>query len=244
VGGLGFAPSANIGDDICIFEAVHGTAPDITGKGIANPTALLLSGLMMLQHLGITEQAAVIMNALMATLEQEVHTADFGNRNVPAVGTKEFVEKVISNFGDTPAHAHIASSSSNTLTPPAVRKPAQPILIQSEFKPEKQIVGVDLFVEYNGQIADLAANLQSFLPENFKLTTISNRGTQVWPTGSMFTNCINQYRVRLETTDGSATTQEAIFQLCLKIAGSQHICSTELLLTLNGSKAYSLAQGQ
>jgi isocitrate dehydrogenase len=244
VGGLGFAPSANIGDDICIFEAVHGTAPDITGKGIANPTALLLSGLMMLQHLGITEQAAVIMNALMATLEQEVHTADFGNRNVPAVGTKEFVEKVISNFGDTPAHAHIASSSSNTLTPPAVRKPAQPILIQSEFKPEKQIVGVDLFVEYNGQVADLAANLQSFLPENFKLTTISNRGTQVWPTGSMFTNCINQYRVRLETTDGSATTQEAIFQLCLKIAGSQHICSTELLLTLNGSKAYSLAQGQ
>lgn len=244
VGGLGFAPSANIGDDICIFEAVHGTAPDITGKGIANPTALLLSGLMMLQHLGITEQAAVIMNALMATLEQEVHTADFGNRNVPAVGTKEFVEKVISNFGDTPAHAHIASSSSNTLTPPAVRKPAQPILIQSEFKPEKQIVGVDLFVEYNGQVADLAANLQSFLPENFKLTTISNRGTQVWPTGSMFTNCINQYRVRVETTDGSATTQEAIFQLCLKIAGSQHICSTELLLTLNGSKAYSLAQGQ
>jgi isocitrate dehydrogenase len=244
VGGLGFAPSANIGDDICIFEAVHGTAPDITGKGIANPTALLLSGLMMLQHLGITEQAAVIMNALMATLEQEVHTADFGNRNVPAVGTKEFVEKVISNFGDTPAHAHIASSSSNTLTPPAVRKPAQPILIQSEVKPEKQIVGVDLFVEYNGQVADLAANLQSFLPENFKLTTISNRGTQVWPTGSMFTNCINQYRVRLETTDGSATTQEAIFQLCLKIAGSQHICSTELLLTLNGSKAYSLAQGQ
>ena len=218
VGGLGFAPSANIGDDICIFEAVHGTAPDITGKGIANPTALLLSGLMMLQHLGITEQAAVIMNALMATLEQEVHTADFGNRNVPAVGTKEFVEKVISNFGDTPAHAHIASSSSNTLTPPAVRKPAQPILIQSEFKPEKQIVGVDLFVEYNGQVADLANNLQSFLPSNFKLTTISNRGTQVWPTGSMFTNCINQYRVRVETTDGSATTQEAIFQLCLKIA--------------------------
>lgn len=244
VGGLGFAPSANIGDDICIFEAVHGTAPDITGKGIANPTALLLSGLMMLQHLGITEQAAVIMNALMATLEQEVHTADFGNRNVTAVGTKEFVEKIIANFGDTPAHAHIESPASNALTPPVIRKPAQPILIQSEYKPEKQIVGVDLFVEFNGQVADLAINLQSFLPSNFKLTTISNRGTQVWPTGSMFTNCINQYRVRVETTDGSATTQDAIFQLCLKMAGSVHICSTELLLTLNGSKGYSLAQGQ
>ena len=53
VGGLGFAPSANIGDHISIFEAVHGTAPDIAGKNIANPTALLLSGIAMLRHLGL-----------------------------------------------------------------------------------------------------------------------------------------------------------------------------------------------
>jgi len=59
VGGLGFAPSANIGDHICIFEAVHGTAPDIAGKNIANPTALLLSGLTMLRHLGFMENAAI-----------------------------------------------------------------------------------------------------------------------------------------------------------------------------------------
>jgi isocitrate dehydrogenase len=54
VGGLGFAPSANIGDNISIFEAVHGTAPDIAGRGIANPTALLLSGILMLRYLGFT----------------------------------------------------------------------------------------------------------------------------------------------------------------------------------------------
>src|SRR5437868_4029476 len=64
VGGLGFAPSANIGDHIAIFEAVHGTAPDIAGKNIANPTALLLSGLAMLRHVGLTENAGVIENAL------------------------------------------------------------------------------------------------------------------------------------------------------------------------------------
>jgi isocitrate dehydrogenase len=65
VGGLGFAPSANIGDHICIFEAVHGTAPDIAGKNIANPTALLLSGLGMLRHLGMMQKAALIENALL-----------------------------------------------------------------------------------------------------------------------------------------------------------------------------------
>ena len=68
VGGLGFAPSANIGRLISIFEAVHGTAPDIMGKGIANPTAVLLSGLMLLRHVGLARQAAQIENALLAAL--------------------------------------------------------------------------------------------------------------------------------------------------------------------------------
>ena len=72
VGGLGFAPSANIGDRVAIFEAVHGTAPDIAGQGIANPTSLLLSGLMMLRHIGLVETADKIHNALLCTLEQGV----------------------------------------------------------------------------------------------------------------------------------------------------------------------------
>src|SRR5215216_5835300 len=102
VGGLGFAPSANIGDHISIFEAVHGTAPDIAGKNIANPTALLLSGLAMLRHLGYTENAAIIENALLYTLENGVHTGDFGNRSKAALNTTQFAEAIISNFGKTP----------------------------------------------------------------------------------------------------------------------------------------------
>ncbi len=69
VGGLGFAPSANIGDQISIFEAVHGTAPDIAGRNLANPTALLMSSIMMLRHLSLTEQAARIENAMIATVD-------------------------------------------------------------------------------------------------------------------------------------------------------------------------------
>src|SRR5205809_904733 len=103
VGGLGFAPSANIGDHICIFEAVHGTAPDIAGKNIANPTALLLSGIAMLRHLGLMESAAIIENALLYTLEQGVHTGDFGNKSTSSVNTAEYAEAIIKNFGKTPA---------------------------------------------------------------------------------------------------------------------------------------------
>src|SRR5213075_1549719 len=102
VGGLGFAPSANIGDHISIFEAVHGTAPDIAGKNIANPTALLLSGLAMLRHLGLTENAAIIENALLYTLDNGVHTGDFGDRSIPAVNTTQFADAIISNFGKKP----------------------------------------------------------------------------------------------------------------------------------------------
>jgi Isocitrate/isopropylmalate dehydrogenase len=102
VGGLGFAPSANIGDHICIFEAVHGTAPDIAGKNIANPTALLLSGISMLHHLGLTYNAAIIENALLYTLEQGVRTGDFGDKSKPALNTTQFAEAIISNFGKTP----------------------------------------------------------------------------------------------------------------------------------------------
>src|ERR1041384_4380534 len=102
VGGLGFAPSANIGDHICIFEAVHGTAPDIAGKNIANPTALLLSGISMLRHLGFMQNAAIIENALLFTLESGVHTGDFGDKTKPSLNTTAFAEAIISNFGKAP----------------------------------------------------------------------------------------------------------------------------------------------
>src|SRR5690348_6199091 len=102
VGGLGFAPSANIGDHICIFEAVHGTAPDIAGKNLANPTALLLSSIAMLRHLGLMQNAAEIENALLYTLEQGIHTGDFGDKSRPSVNTTQFAETIIANFGKAP----------------------------------------------------------------------------------------------------------------------------------------------
>ena len=245
VGGLGFAPSANIGDDICIFEAVHGTAPDIAGKGIANPTALLMSGLMLLRHIGFTTHAAMIENALLATLEAGMHTGDFGDDRKNAVNTKQFTEAIIKNFGEMPIHTKPAAGVQNLVNHAAAKiKSAQNILIKSEKNEVQQLVGADLFVEYNEQPASLAAIIQQTTAEQYTLSTISNRGTQVWPQGSVYTNCVNQYRVRLERREGVALQPDDIFTTCMQLSKNIRICSVEMLLEIGGKKAYSLAQGQ
>src|SRR5215212_3772050 len=142
VGGLGFAPSANIGDHISIFEAVHGTAPDITGKNIANPTALLLSGLAMLRHLGLTENAAVIENALLYTLESGVHTGDFGDKSKPAVNTTDFGSAIIANFGKKPKVNAKEIIPNMPGTPAPFKLEKNPMMISTETVNEK-ISGVD-----------------------------------------------------------------------------------------------------
>src|SRR5437867_3828938 len=92
VGGLGFVPGANIGDHCAIFEAVHGSAPDIAGKNIANPTAIIRSGLLMLRHLGEHEAALKIRNALeKAYRHRDKLTRDVGGK----AGTSEFADSVI-----------------------------------------------------------------------------------------------------------------------------------------------------
>ncbi len=92
VGGLGVVPSANIGDECAMFEAVHGTAPDIAGKGFANPTALLMSSILMLDHLSEPTAAERIQNALEKVYGEAKHTTrDVGGR----AGTEEFADAVI-----------------------------------------------------------------------------------------------------------------------------------------------------
>lgn len=92
VGGLGFAPSANIGDDVTIYEAVHGSAPDIAGKWISNPTSLLLSFAMMLDDFDMRDKAEKLRSAIYSVVKEGVHTTgDIGG----AAGTKEFTQAVL-----------------------------------------------------------------------------------------------------------------------------------------------------
>ena len=92
IGGLGLTPSGNIGDECSIFEAVHGSAPDIAGKGLANPTALLLSSIMMLQHMGLHQHAQRIQQAIFDVLaEGKTITGDLGGK----AKTAEYADAVI-----------------------------------------------------------------------------------------------------------------------------------------------------
>lgn len=95
IGGLGVACGANIGTELAVFEAVHGSAPDIAGKGLANPTALLLSAVQMLKHLSLNDDAQKVSEALFKTLGGKGDcTKDLGGNN----GTAEFTKAVISNL--------------------------------------------------------------------------------------------------------------------------------------------------
>ncbi|KAL2111612.1 hypothetical protein VUR80DRAFT_9744 [Thermomyces stellatus] len=95
IGGLGLTPSGNMGDQVSIFEAVHGSAPDIAGQKKANPTALLLSSIMMLRHMGLTEQAVAIEKATFATLaEGKALTGDLGGK----ASTDEYADAIISKL--------------------------------------------------------------------------------------------------------------------------------------------------
>lgn len=243
VGGLGFAPSANIGDHICIFEAVHGTAPDIAGKNIANPTALLLSGITMLRHLGFMENAAIIENALLFTLETGIHTGDFGDKKIPSVNTTQFAEAISSNFGKTPQVNAKPLLPNMPATPTIFKLEKNPMLISKEMQ-EETIIGADIFIESAEQPEIIAHKCQRHGGVKFKLINVSNRGTQVWPTGSVFTNLVNQYNVRFESLDGSPLMQQDIIGLYVTLSADFKICSLELLNMWGDKKAYSLAQGQ
>ena len=92
IGGLGLTPGANIGKECAMFEAVHGTAPDIAGKGLANPSALMLAGAMMLDHLDMSDKATRMRHAILTTLQEGTHlTGDLGGSS----STTEYTDQVI-----------------------------------------------------------------------------------------------------------------------------------------------------
>jgi isocitrate dehydrogenase len=105
-------------------------------------------------------------------------------------------------------------------------------------------VGADFFVESEEQPTPVAEKILAGLNPKFELVTISNRGTQVWPKGSVFTNLVNQYRCRIESKDAVACTQEEILELYQHFMNEFKVCSIEILNMWGDKKGYSLAQGQ
>jgi len=197
----------------------------------------------MLRHVGLTENAAIIENALLYTLETGVHTGDFGDKTKPAVNTTQYAEAIIGNFGKKPNQNPKEVVSNKPGTPVPFKLDQNPMMISKETVNEK-IVGVDLFIESDQQPLDIANKCEHYAGAKFRLINISNRGTQVWPTGSVYTNLVNQYNVRFESKNAEELTQQDVIGLYAGLSANFKICSIELLNMWGDKRGYSLAQGQ
>ncbi len=239
-GSVGLGGSSNIGTDFGMFEAVHGSAPDIAGKGIANPSGLLLGAVMMLVHIGQTEVAEKIHNAWKKTIEDGIHTGDIfrEGQSKSRAGTDEFTDAVIERLGQKPA----------TLTKVEYDKESKGIILAplKKIKEEdKKRVGVDIGLNYEGSADDLANMVKPCITENLNLSLISNRGVKVWPNGAKETFCTDNWRLRFESKNGDNVRTSEVVELIANLNQSDmNFVSALMLHEFNGVKGYTKAQGE
>jgi isocitrate dehydrogenase len=240
-GSVGLAGSANIGKDFALFEAIHGSAPDIAGKNIANPSGLLNGAIMMLVHIGQGEIAALIENAWKKTLEDGVHTADIYNTETSAkkVGTKEFAEEVVKRLGQKPAKLKVAAYSSST------EKEAKNFVYEIKTKEKKSLVGLDVFIDMNVNSAhDVAAKINPIDAGPMVLRTISSKGLKLWPRDDSFFMNSDHWCCRFMPDSGEITHQD-ITNLLNKLSSAKiDFIKVENLYNFDGKPGYSLAQGE
>lgn len=175
-GSVGLAPSANIGDEYAMFEAIHGSAPDIAGQDIANPSGLLQAAIMMLIHLGQVDIANKIRNALFKTIEDGIHTADIFNQQTSKkkVGTKEFTREIIARLGQEPTKLPVANLV-------ATKKIISNKSASKKDQAQRKLIGFDLFINWEKEFADLINLINSLESEILEIKTISAKGLLMWP---------------------------------------------------------------
>ncbi len=239
-GSVGLAPSANIGETISVFEAIHGSAPDIAGQNIANPSGLLLSSVKMLAHLGLGEQAELIHNAWLRTIEDGMHTRDIyrRSRSRTCVGTDGFADAVIRRLGQqavTLGKAHYPRRLLQTTPRPPQREQ------------QRELVGVDIFLNSRDTALDLANQIQAAQTAPLELSMITNRGVQVWPAGAPETFCTDHWRCRFTMPQDaeSSLNNRDIFHLAMRIdEAGLDVIKTEHLYEFDGKPGFSMGQGQ
>ncbi len=235
-GSVGLAGSANIGENVSMFEAIHGSAPRRAGQNLANPTGLLLGAVMMLVHINQTDVAERVHNAWLRTIEDGVHTYDVYDERVSKekVGTKEFADAVVQRMGQKP----------ETLKPVAYKSGEEAVaskpLISNRAPAKKDLVGVDVFLDWNkGSADELGQALQAIETEGVRLALISNRGVEVWPAGQPDTFCTDHWRCRYFAENG-AVTHEQIASLLTRISGAGlDFIKIENLYDFDGKAGYS-----
>jgi isocitrate dehydrogenase len=242
-GSVGLAGSANIGDDFAMFEAIHGSAPDIAGQGIANPSGLLAGAIMMLVHIGQNELAGTIQNAWLKTIEDGMHTGDIYNRGLSAakVDTMEFARAVVKNLGQDPYKFKKVKFDP---LPEGSKKPSEMI---EHIVCEKTIIGVDLYIgDENVNLEEMGAKLSALAGDEAHLLLISAKGLKVWPDAEAQVSYTDCYRCRFMVKDKDAIlTHSYVAQLHSRVveAGFDVVQVTSLF-DFCGDLGFTKSQGE
>jgi isocitrate dehydrogenase len=243
-GSVGLGGSSNVGRHFAMFEAIHGSAPDIAGKGIANPSGLINAAVMMLVHLGQHQVAAAIQNAWLKTLEDGIHTGDIFNEHISTTkaSTREFAQAVIERLGQKPLHGKVADFGETS----------RPILIPDHHEvtiTERVLVGSDLFLWWNEagkNPAVLGRKLDEVAAESrlFELKMMSNRGVKVYPGDASEVFCTDHWRCRFKFLSGKGTMDQVIQLMQSLHSKGFHLIKSENLYLFDGQPAFSLGQGE
>lgn len=244
-GSVGLGGSSNVGEDVAMFEAIHGSAPDIAGQNIANPSGLLNGAIMMLVHIGQPEVAEKISNAWMKTLEDGIHTGDIYQEGISKqkVGTQEFAQAVIERLGQEPKSmtpAKFLSQEGDDHSGTVKLKDRKPAV--------KELIGLDVFIDWKEGTRDpnvIGDRLHSVNAEGLKQQFITNRGVKVYPDGMPETFCSDHWRVRFLKADESAITHAQVLDVLKQVQDlGFDFVKTENLYTFDGERGFSLAQGE
>ncbi len=249
VGGLGFAPSGNYGDGVAIFEAVHGSAPKYAGKDVINPTALILSSIMMLRHIGSTAAADTIEDAVLVTLEEgKAVTQDLARQTggdvAHAASTSGFTDSIVANLGRQPATVPPRTGWERP-SGDSVPHPTWTYGAAISAAVPRSTVGVDLFLE-TWEPADAAGPaLEALAGGAMRLQMLSSRGTMVYPTTGLSPDSVGLLRARFVAgKDGDEVSEAAITDLVARVSERFTWTHIEKLHVFAGEDGFTKAQGQ
>lgn len=242
-GSVGLAGSANIGEQVAMFEAIHGSAPRRAGQNLANPSGLFLGAILMLVHINQPDAATLAHNAWLRTIEDGVHTFDIYKEGVSRekVGTKGFAEAVVKRLGQKPETLKAVEYA-----PEAPAAESKPIFHLAPAQ-KKELVGVDVFLDwFNGKFYgaanELGALVEQVNGDGLKLQTIANRGVKVYPNGLPDTFTVDHWRCRFvsESGEGSTIDKNQVVALLQRFADAGlDVIKTENLYNFDGKKGYS-----
>jgi len=244
-GSVGLAGSSNIGEQVAMFEAIHGSAPRRAGQNLANPSGLFLGAILMLVHINQPDAATLAHNAWLRTIEDGVHTFDIFKEGVSRekVGTKEFAKAVVARLGQKPETLKTVEYKPDADGAASDAKP----IYSSPQRQKKDLVGVDVFLDwFNGKFYgaanELGALVEAVGGDGLKLQTIANRGVKVYPNGLPDTFTVDHWRCRFvdESQEGNAVSHTQIITLLQRFdEAGLDVIKTENLYNFDGAKGYS-----